>query len=388
VRGPGSAGFDIAGFISQQPGYIRRVTDSVETRLANGTVSGETLTAAQVIERISMEYSVDPRLLLALLEYRAGWLSSPALSSGLDSHPMVSVADSGGSDRRGLYRQLEWTADQLNWGYYGWKHRGWTTLQFSSGARWLYSPGLNAATVALQYFFSLNTPLDSWQRDVDWRGFYRTYYAYFGDPFAGAIDPLVPHDMPQPSMTLPFASGETWYYTGGPHGGWGSGSAWGAVDFAPPDENPVGVACYTSEAWVRAVSPGIIARSGGGVVILDLDSDGDETTGWTVLYLHIASEGRVAPGTRVNAGDPIGRASCEGGVSTATHLHVARRYNGEWIPADCQECSGNDMRPRFKMGDWTVSGIANQEYQGDLIGNNESRIAEQGRLNPNNQISW
>lgn len=388
VRGPGSAAFDVAAFVSQQPGYIRQATDTVETRQANNSIIEETLTAAQVVERISLEYSLDPRVLLALLEYRAGWLSSPALSSGLDSHPLVSVGDSGGFDRRGLYHQLEWTADQLNKGYYGWKFRGWTTIEFTNGVRWLYSPGLNAATVALQHFLSLHTPTASWQRDVDWQGFYRTYYAYFGDPFVGAVDPLVPPDLAQPSMTLPFAPGEVWYYTGGHHGGWGSGSAWAAVDFAPPDEAPVGIACYTSDFWVRAVAPGLIVRSGSGVVVLDLDGDGDESTGWTVLYLHIATDGRIDAGTRMNAGDPIGRASCEGGVSSATHLHIARRYNGEWIPADCQECSGNDARSRFKMGDWTVSGIANQEYQGYLIGNNESRIAEQGRLNPNNQISW
>ncbi len=26
--------------------------------------------------------------------------------------------------------------------------------------------------------------------------------------------------------------------------------------------------------------------------------------------------------------------SCEGGVSTGTHVHIARKYNGEWILAD------------------------------------------------------
>ena len=30
----------------------------------------------------------------------------------------------------------------------------------------------------------------------------------------------------------------------------------------------------------------------------------------------------------------IGHASCEGGVSTGTHLHFARKYNGEWVLAD------------------------------------------------------
>jgi hypothetical protein len=33
-------------------------------------------------------------------------------------------------------------------------------------------------------------------------------------------------------------------------------------------------------------------------------------------------------------GDPIGHPSCEGGLSDATHVHIARKFNGEWIAAD------------------------------------------------------
>jgi LasA protease len=388
VRGPGSSAFNIAEFIRQQPGYIRFANDTVRTSLANNTTQEDVLTSAQIVEQVALEYSIDPRLLLALLEYRAGWLSQPTVAEELEAYPIVSMANSGGIERSGLYHQLEWAADQLNYGYYGWKYRGWMTLELLDGARFVYAPGLNAATVGLQYFFGLYGSTSTWLQDVDWRGFYRTYYAYFGDPFADAVAPLVAPDLPQPQMTLPFALGETWYFTGGPHGGWGGGSAWAALDFAPPDESPTGWWCYTSDSWVRAVAPGVISRSGGGVVVLDLDGDGDESTGWTVLYLHIASDGRIAAGSTVDIGDPIGRASCEGGVSSATHLHIARRYNGEWIPADCQNCSGFDARPRFKMGDWSVVGLENMEYQGYLVGNSERRVADQGRTNPDNQISW
>ena len=38
-------------------------------------------------------------------------------------------------------------------------------------------------------------------------------------------------------------------------------------------------------------------------------------------------------GTKVATGDVIGIASCEGGVTTGTHFHFARRYNGVWIEA-------------------------------------------------------
>jgi murein DD-endopeptidase MepM/ murein hydrolase activator NlpD len=70
------------------------------------------------------------------------------------------------------------------------------------------------------------------------------------------------------------------------------------------------------------------------MLVLDLDGDGDERTGWAVFYLHIAKDGRVPVGTEVSAGDPLGFPSCEGGRSTGTHIHVARKYNGEWMEAD------------------------------------------------------
>jgi murein DD-endopeptidase MepM/ murein hydrolase activator NlpD len=77
-----------------------------------------------------------------------------------------------------------------------------------------------------------------------------------------------------------------------------------------------------------------VARTGPGIVVLDLDGDGDERTGWVIFYLHIAEKDRVIKGTMVKAGDAIGHPSCEGGRSTGTHIHIARKFNGEWISAD------------------------------------------------------
>jgi LasA protease len=66
---------------------------------------------------------------------------------------------------------------------------------------------------------------------------------------------------------------------------------------------------------------------------LDLDGDGDERTGWDLYYLHLAARGRVALGKELQAGDFMGYPSSEGGEATGTHIHIARKYNGEWIAA-------------------------------------------------------
>ncbi len=381
VRAPGSSAFDVNAFVSGQPGYLRRATDMVDADL---------LTGAQLVERVALEYSVDPRLLLALLEYKAHLLSNPNPTDDEKNFAMGAPAYASGALRDGLYRQLAYTADQLNAGYYGWKLRGLNQVEFTDGVRLLYARALNAGSIGVQYFLSLGSDSASWQHAVSRDGLYRTYVAYFGDPFAGAVEPLIPPDLQQPTLVFPFPQGQMWYYTGGPHGAYGEGSAWGAIDFAPPDDiTQVSSACYVSDNFGTAMAAGVIARVAEGTVILDLDGDGDESTGWTILYLHIAAQDRVKVGTAVKAGDRIGRPSCEGGVSNGTHMHIARRYNGEWLPITCDECMAGYDPPSFVVDGWTVYGLPGQEYQGGMLKRGEvDRLAEQGRNIAENQVVW
>ncbi len=381
VRGPGSASFNVETFIASQPGFIRIASDTVNERV---------LTAAQVVQRVSNEFSVDARLLLALLELRARWLSDPQPDQYRQVYPLGAQASPFGFDRNGLYRQLAWAADRLNYGYYQRKYGRLNTVEFTNEARILrFADNANPATVGLQYMLSLFSTYGTWQREIGVDGLFATYARLFGNPFAEAIESLTPPNLTQPAFILPFPAGQEWFFTGGPHGGWGAGSAWAAIDFAPPDDpTTVSSACYVSQYFATAVAPGVIARTDDGVVVLDLDGDGDEATGWSVLYLHIAEQDRVTTGTIVRAGDPIGRPSCDGGVSTGTHIHVARRYNGEWIPADCSTCPAARAVPNLAFGEWTVYGYTGQEYQGYMTNGREQRVADQGRTNPLNRVSW
>jgi LysM repeat protein len=386
VRAPQSNLFDIEAFVNQQPGYIRLLTDSVDIRIENGAAFPQMMGSAEIIERISLEYSVDARLLLALLEFRAGFLSNPQPREDLLERPLVSEATAPNAE--GLYHQLSWAANELNRGYYGYKSHALGIISFGDGSSVLINPELNPGTIGVQHLLSLDgKAYNLWEAEVGLGGLYAVYAAYFGDPFAGAIEPLVPSNIQQPPLLLPFESGVEWRYTGGPHGGWGSGSAWSSVDFAPSEDRPEGMFCYTSDVWVTAVAPGIIARADEGAVVLDLDGDGDESTGWTIMYLHIASEDRVEAGIRVNAGDRIGHPSCAGGFSNATHIHIGRRFNGEWLPADCQACLPDYQVPAFIMGGWRVIGLEGQYYQGFMSNGTTQIQAEQGRETTINRIS-
>jgi len=145
------------------------------------------------------------------------------------------------------------------------------------------------------------------------------------------VEPLFPPGVAQPPLTLPFAPNWVWSLTGGPHGAWEQDGAYAALDFAAGANTP---GCVESKAWVAAAASGLVVRTGPGLVVVDLDGDGKEQTGWVLVYLHVATKDRIPTGSWVATGDYLGHPSCEGGVSTGTHLHLARKFNGEWVPAD------------------------------------------------------
>jgi LysM repeat protein len=327
VYGPASVGFDAAAFAAGRGGFLASYSEEVEGLARPG---------GELIQVAAERYSVNPRLLLALLEYQSGWVTMPTVLAGTETYPLGRTE--GGTE--GLFRQLEWAGNSLNAGFYGWREGRLNMLILGDGTRAGLAPGLNAGSAAVQALFAQVYGPEAWQAAVGPRGLAAAYRRLFGDPFGRAVEPLVPADLSQPRWELPWAAGETWYYSTGPHGGWGRSSAWAALDFLPPG-NQTG--CYVSPFWARAVAPGVIARSDYGLAVLDLDGDGNEQTGWTLLYLHLANDGRAEAGARLAAGDRVGRPSCDGGNSTGTHVHVARRFNGVWISPN--------VTP-FVLGDW------------------------------------
>jgi len=317
VYGPAYVGFDVAAFVRTQKGYLKNYSEEVDHN---------TLTGAQIVQLVADRYSVGPRVLLAMLEYEGHWLSDPTP----DWQSIMFPLGFGDPNYKGLVKQLARAADALNDGYYGYKGRGYTTVRFQDGTRAMFAQGLNAGTIGVQTMLARVNDWNGWIQSLGPNGFATAYARLFGDPFAKSVEPLIPPNLKSPELKLPWSKGETWYYSGGPHGGWGDGSAWAAVDFIPP-----GIAgCYDSDYWVTAVADGPVIRTDAGTVIQAIAGGDKEQVGWTILYLHVAARDRVAAGTRLTAGDRIGHPSCEGGVSDGTHVHIARRYNGEWIAAD------------------------------------------------------
>lgn len=317
-----AADFDI-------PAYIKAAGGRLSTHREYLGSTGWN-TGGDEITRLAFENSINPRLLLALLEYESRWVRGEAADSMHRDYPMGYI----NVYYKGLFGQMLWAVNQLSIGYYGWRTGTLTQLQFPDGSRLRLNPQLNAGTVAIQYLFSKLHNQSQWAQMIDpGNGFLAVYTEMFGDPWARAetVEPLFPPGLSQPELALPFQPDTGWSYTGGPHGAWEHDGSLAAVDFAPFTDHG---GCDTTTTWVTAAAAGTIVRSERGVVIQDLDGDGFEQTGWNLVYLHIAAAGRVAVGTYVSRDDRIGHASCEGGQATGTHLHFARKYNGEWVAAD------------------------------------------------------
>jgi LasA protease len=321
VYSPSAIDFDVEAYVNNAGGYLSKYKEWLG--------STEWTTGAEIVHRIAIENSINPRLLLALIEYQSGWVNGNPSNPKQEDYPLGKVDLS----LKGLYLQLAWAVNQLSVGYYGWRE-GWVTeIQFSDGVSARLAPDLNSGTVALQYYFAQINDTPAWLGALDTNnGIPALYNRMFGNPWIRAmeVEPLYPPNLSQPELILPFLVGQLWSYTGGPHGAWERDGARAAVDFAPGSTES---GCVDSNAWVVAAAPGLVVRAGNGVVVVDLDGDGQEQTGWVILYLHVNDQA-VKVGDWVETADYLGHPSCEGGIATGTHVHIARKYNGEWISAD------------------------------------------------------
>lgn len=347
VNGPAQIGFDVEAFVQNRPGWLKEY---------RAYVQGANRSGAEIVQIIARNYSISPRLLLAILEYRSGALSQVQPPN---SRYPLGIAD---PPYAGLYMQLVWVANRLNHGYYGWRTGELTEFELADGRLERPDPWQTAGTVAIQYLFSQIEDHAGYQAAIGPDGISRVYRELFGDPWA-QDEPHIPVSLQQPPLTLPFSPGESWTLTGGPHSSWGQMWPWGALDFAPPG---IAAGCVPTDRPTVAMADGVVVRSETGVVVLDLDGDGDERTGWNLLYLHVATQGRAPLGVRLKTGDVVGYPSCEGGTATGTHVHVARKYNGEWIPAD-------GILP-FNMEGW-IPFKGTRPYEGGLMRNGQKVIA-------------
>lgn len=334
VYGPSYLAWNTADFIAAQGGYLAQYSEGEES-------------AAEIIDSVAVRYQLGPRVLLNAIEVASGWVTEPLTPTQI--YPL-GLED---PNRTKLSVQLRWAAQLMGEGYYGQLEgrRDWVMLENNVRAR--LAPGTNPGTAGVaNWLAEIYKPASDFPTFLQGGKWQSTYFDLFGEVLGGAV---TPPEGKQPYFAMPWSNEEPWWFTGGPHGGYGDRvTGWAALDFAPP----IPTGCYPSIYPVKAVADGLVMVSDQGETWVDLDGDGDMRTGWVILYMHLGTYGRVAAGTYVKTGDLMGFPSCEGGISSGSHLHLARIYHGQWMPA-----SGPVP---FQLGDWEASALVGSTYDGYL----------------------
>ena len=319
IYSPTTRNFNVAQFVNSTGGYLRSFQQ---------LVNGEVLSGSQIVERVAQSTSTNPRLLLAVIELRSHWVTQTPAEPYL-VHPL----DLGYKEYEGLYMELSVAARLINTGYYSWRNGEMTELIFADGTSARIAPNLNAGTVGIQYMMAQLYDKPAWETmTYGPENIIAIHKQFFGDPNlrASTVEPLFNEGLSPPSLELPFTPGQPWALTGGLHYGWTAGTPLGALDFAPITGER---SCVVSRVWVLASAAGTIIHAANNMVIIALEDENGIRTGWEVMYMHIAGFESISAGTPVNLDDPIGHPSCEGGAATGTHVHITRKYKGEWIGA-------------------------------------------------------
>ncbi|HLE23798.1 MAG TPA: LysM domain-containing protein, partial [Anaerolineales bacterium] len=150
VYGPASILFDLSGFSGTWSSHLNAYSE---------TVDGIELSGPGIVLRVAQQYSVDPRLLLAVLELQGGWVRSSNVAGAARTYPVGHIAPG----YEGLFSQLSWAADQLNLGYYRWK-AGWAgPFVFGDGRVVPAGTGINAGTAGVAQLFSQLVGVEPWR---------------------------------------------------------------------------------------------------------------------------------------------------------------------------------------------------------------------------------
>jgi len=198
VNGPTGIGFSTSAFVAAQPGWLK------DYRVY---AAGEWRSGAEMVDYVAMNYSISPRLLLAILEYQGGALTQP-------EQPVKK--NLLGFTRRyweNHYLQLVIAANTLNNGYYGWRLGNLVEFEENDKVLIRPDPWQNSASVAIQYYYSRLFIGEKYAVATGPEGLFLTYSNLFGDPWQ---DPfvLMPGSLQQPELKFPFPTDQVWSYTG------------------------------------------------------------------------------------------------------------------------------------------------------------------------------
>lgn len=150
VYGPAAKEFDAGAFLTELGGYVTGYREEVE---------GQSMDGPAILQLVADRHSVNPRLLIAILEHQTGWITQAS--------PPSTTVDLGysGPGTPELYGQLSWAANLLNLGFYGRAEGGLRGFNLGDDTQITFSPLVNDGTAGVQRFFGAidGATYESWR---------------------------------------------------------------------------------------------------------------------------------------------------------------------------------------------------------------------------------
>ncbi len=294
-------------------------------------IGGRAASFSTVLVGLTTLYSLNPKLLLALLDLQSGLVSSQQAS---DEQLAWAMGYRGGG-RSGLYGQLRWATRELRYAVRDYALKGSgppPPLVFADGTR----QGVSADLAFSRYILAriLAPTITPDLLDPRLEGLVNSYTRLFGDPRAppttwpALAAPFLTRPMTPTFPVTSFFDHDTPFLRQ-------NGSLltyWGR------SETDLAFAYDGHTGWDYAMSPPdeVLAAAAGVVMFAGASDDGcatpaqavilDHGNGYRTLYWHLASLS-VAAGQTVSGGALLGIAGASG-CAVGAHLHFQVQYLG------------------------------------------------------------
>ena len=282
--------------------------------------------------------SVNPKVLLTVLEIRDGWVTSLP-----EDTPALEVS-----------QRIEATAMQLAATFYEHLHTwgarrpslsiapaGGPAIWYADGSVAILDASTSSGTAAVAAVLAADTYPEGFsvQGAAQPTSFRLVFGALFpGTDLLSEANQINPLSAPPASLLqLPFPLGATWTASG-PH-------SWNGGNYPPPfsslDFFTGGGTCGAPpNLYAVAAASGSVYRPFGYSCWLEIDHG----AGWVTSYYHLRNLYSGAPLGRAGKVGTIACELCAGGFSTGPHVHFTLKFNGAYASLDGVKLSGWTVR--------------------------------------------
>jgi murein DD-endopeptidase MepM/ murein hydrolase activator NlpD len=316
---PGFYSPQIQAFLDSQPGPLKHLQFQVGDRRYS---------FAEVLVGQTSYYSINPKVILALLEQRSGLLSTASPSADQVGWALGYQGDNG--NKRGLQAQVRWAIKQILLGKHDYPQ--YLPLTYADNSSTPPPPGMIMSEYVIARVLAPTTSPDRLPALL--QAFVQTYTRLFGDPRPPPADwpapaaPFLAWPLEKPAAVTSF------FDHGGPfltrNASAGVTTYWGRT------ETDIAFAYNGHDGWDYAATPPdlALAAAGGEVVFAGNADDNcatraviiDHGNGYRTLYWHL-SRVDAQLGQHVARGQPIGMIG-ESGCANGPHLHFGVQYLG------------------------------------------------------------